>query len=106
VHAVVGIWTMDETRRDEQDRLLRDQIVPLAKGHPGFVCGYWMQDPETGKGHTTIVFADRESASKYKAMIQAGTRRAAQAGVISDILTIVEVVAEDQACACRGCVPA
>lgn len=94
MHAVVGIWTMDEARRDEQNRLLHEEIVPLVKSQPGFVSGYWMHDPETGKNHTAVIFDSRESADGFKALVESGTRRAAQAGVTSDILTTVEIVAE------------
>jgi hypothetical protein len=93
MHAVVGIWTMDEDRRDEQNRLLHEEIVPLVRSQPGFVSGYWMHDPETGKNHTAIIFDSRESASGFKALVEGGTQRAAQAGVTSDILTTVEVLA-------------
>lgn len=93
MHAVVGIWTMDESRRDEQQRLLHEEIVPLVASQPGFLSGYWMHDAETGKSHTTVVFDSQESASGFKALVEGRTRRAAQAGVTSDILTTVEVVA-------------
>lgn len=94
MHAVVGIWSMQEARRDEQDRLLHEQIVPLTEGQPGFVCGYWMHDPETGKGHTAIIFDGPESAGRFKELVESGTRGAALLGVTSDILTTVEVVAD------------
>jgi hypothetical protein len=94
MHAVVGIWTMDEARYDEQTHLLHNEIVPLVKSQPGFVSGYWMHDPETGKSHTAIIFHSREAASGFKTLVEEGTQRAAQAGVTSDFLTTVEVVAD------------
>jgi hypothetical protein len=97
MHAVVGIWTVDEHRRDEQNRLLRDEVVPLAKGQPGFVCGFWMHDPESGKGHTTIIFDSRELATDFKTLVESRSQRAAQVGVTSDILGTVEVVADAHA---------
>lgn len=96
MHAVVGIWTMDEHHRDEQNRLLDEEVVPLAKGQPGFVCGFWMHDPETGKGHTTIIFDSRESATDFKTLVQSRSQRAAQVGVTSEILATVKVVADAQ----------
>jgi hypothetical protein len=96
MHAVVGIWTVDETRTDEQRRLLHDHVIPLVEAQPGFVSGYWMHDAETGKSHTTVIFTDRRSAGGVKALVERGTRRAAQAGVTSDILTTVEVLADVQ----------
>jgi hypothetical protein len=62
--------------------------------NPGFVSGHWMHDPETGKSHTTVIFTDRQSAGGFKALVERTTRRAAQAGVSSDILTTVEVLAD------------
>jgi hypothetical protein len=97
MQAVVGIWTMDELHRDEQNRLLHEEVVPLAKGQPGFVCGFWMHDPETGKGHTTIIFDSRKSATDFKTLVESRSQRAAQVGVTSDILTAVEVVADAHA---------
>lgn len=97
MHAVVGIWTRDEQHRDEQNRLLHEEAVPLAKGHPGFVCGFWMHDPETGKGHTTTIFDSRESARDFKTLVESRSQRAAQVGVTSDILATVEVVADAHA---------
>jgi hypothetical protein len=49
MHAVVGIWTMDEARRDEQTHLLHNEIVPLVKTQPGFVSGHWMDDPRPAR---------------------------------------------------------
>jgi hypothetical protein len=96
MHAVVGIWTVDEARHDEQRRLLDEHVIPLVKTQPGFVSGYWMHDPETGKSHTTVIFTDRQAAGGFKALVERATKRAAQAGVTSDILTTVEVLADAQ----------
>lgn len=94
MHAVVGIWTTDETRRDEQNRTLNERIVPLVRSQPGFVSGYWMHDPETGKSHTAIIFDSHSSASRFKTLVASRTQLAAQDGVVNDILATVEVVAD------------
>jgi hypothetical protein len=94
MHAVVGIWTVDDGRRDEQNRALRQEVVPLTMAQHGFVCGYWMHDPETGKSHTTIVFDDEASAGAFKTFVEGRTRAAAQIGVTADILAMVEVIAD------------
>ena len=93
MYAVVGIWTVDETRQDEQRRLLHEEVVPLVSRRPGFVSGYWMHDPETGKSHTAVIFADRESAEDFKSLVERTVRRTALAGLTSDTLSAVEVVA-------------
>jgi hypothetical protein len=93
MHAVIGIWTVDPAWHDEQRRLLREKIVPLVTRQPGFVSGYWMRDPESGRSHTTVIFDGQESADAFKALVESGTRQAARVGVVSDILTTVEIVA-------------
>lgn len=92
MYAVVGIWTLDESLRDEQLRALRDEIVPLTSRTPGFLHGYWTHDPETGKAHTMIVFSSSEAAHNYKAQVSRRSQAAAQLGIISDILRTVDVV--------------
>lgn len=96
MYAVVGIWTMLEGLRAEQDQGLLAQIVPSTKAHPGFVSGVWMRDPETGKGHTTIVLADETSARAMKAAIEANRQAQARVGVTNDTLALVEVTAAVQ----------
>ena len=43
-----------------------------AKGRSGFVCGYWVRDPVTGKAHTTIVFNSRELPAASRRSFQSG----------------------------------
>ncbi len=40
MYAVVGIWMVDETRQEEQRRVLREEVVPLVTTRPGFVAGW------------------------------------------------------------------
>ncbi|GII31896.1 hypothetical protein [Planotetraspora mira] len=94
MHAVIGIWTVDPAWHDEQHRLLREEIIPLVTRQPGFLTGYWMHDPESGRSHTTAVFDDLESADRFKALVESGTRQAARVGVVSTVLTTVDVVAD------------
>src|SRR5262245_17525242 len=86
----IGICTDDEARQDEQRRLLHEKVVPLVSRQPGFVSGYWMHDPETGKSHTAVMFADRESAEDFKSFVEREVRRTALAGLTSDTLSAVE----------------
>jgi hypothetical protein len=48
---------------------------------------------EAAAGHTTVIFTDQRSAGGFKALAERGTKRTAQAGVTSEILTCVEVLA-------------
>ncbi|MGH3516816.1 MAG: hypothetical protein ACRDQ7_05255 [Haloechinothrix sp.] len=97
MHAVVGIWTAAESQREEQDRGLREQILPLVKAFPGFVAGYWMRDQETGKGYTTIVLDSAESARRFKALVVGNARAQAEVGITNDVLATVRVLAHEHA---------
>ncbi|MGI5240300.1 hypothetical protein [Dactylosporangium sp. CA-139066] len=90
MHAVVGIWSADESRLEEQRRALRDDVVPATAAQPGFVGGYWMRDAETGKVHTVAVFDTEPHARAFKDYV---TRAAALVGVTADVLAMVEVSA-------------
>jgi len=93
MYAVIGRWTVDQRLREEQDRELHDVIVPTVTAHPGFVAAYWTRDPETGRGHTTIVLETEESARAFKALVEGRRQRAADAGVTNDFLVITDVLA-------------
>ncbi len=94
MHAVVGVWARDAGQSEEQLRELRERIVPNIRRSPGFVAGYWMHDPATGKDHTLIVFETEDAARTCKAGVEQNSQRQAAVGVHRDVLTIVEVVAE------------
>ncbi|GAB3136330.1 hypothetical protein GCM10027161_16870 [Microbispora hainanensis] len=93
MHAVVGIWSADESRRAEQERALRADVVPGTAARPGFVSGYWMRDAQTGKMHTVAVFDTEPHARAFKDHIAQATRAAARIGVTVDVLAMVEVSA-------------
>lgn len=91
--AVMGIWTTDESRRDEQERGLRDEVIPIVTAQPGFVAGYWMRDPETGKGYTAVVLDSEAAATAFKALVVERAQEAAQVGLTNDVLAVTEVLA-------------
>ncbi|AWT41166.1 MULTISPECIES: hypothetical protein [Streptomyces] len=93
MHAVIGVWSMDESRHEEQMRTLRGRIVPEVSALPGLAAAYCAHDPETGKYHTTVVFADESSAAGFKQYLEGQSQAAAQAGVTADTLALAEVVA-------------
>jgi hypothetical protein len=84
---------MDPARRNEQDRGLYEMIIPLARSHPGFMAGYWMRDPESGKGHTTIVLDSEPSARAFKDTALGNARNQAKAGITNESLAVVELLA-------------
>jgi hypothetical protein len=61
------------TPTEERDRLLREQVIPIAKKQPGFVRGMWMRsaDGTTGIG---IVVLDTEANAKQAAQDMASQR--------------------------------
>jgi hypothetical protein len=97
MYAVVGIWTQDESQREQQDQGLHDQVIPIVQAHPGFVAGYWMRDPVSGKAYTTIVLDGEESANAFKALVTGRAQEAAQVGITNDVLAVAEVLAEARA---------
>lgn len=55
---------MDLAHREEQDRRLHEMVSPSVRDHSGFVAGYWMCDPHSGMGHSTIVLDSERSARR------------------------------------------
>ncbi len=93
MHAIVGIWSLDENQREVQEHAVHDEMLPLLKARPGFVSCYWMHDSQTGKGHATVVFDSEEHAADFKEVIASGASHAARAGAVGDILALVQVTA-------------
>ena len=93
MHAVVGIWTLDESRREEQDRVLREEIVPRVARTPGFVSGYWTYDPESGRAHSLVVFDSEVAAAGFRAGVERASQAAARVGVTGDVSSTVDVLA-------------
>jgi hypothetical protein len=87
---------MDPARREELDRGLTELIIPSIRSHPGFLAGYWMRDPESGKGHTTIVLETEPSARAFKDAVLGNAQNQARAGITNDSLAVVELLAEAQ----------
>jgi hypothetical protein len=95
MHAVVDVWDMGAGDWEEQQRALREEIVPMVRDAPGFVAGYWMADRAAAKTHATIVWADERSARRFEESIwgAAGRRSRDEAGVGSEPTTVLEVLA-------------
>jgi hypothetical protein len=96
MYALVGVWNLDPARHWGQDKRLQELIIPSIRSHPGFVAGYWMRDPESGKGHTTIVLDSEPSARAFKEIVLGNTQSQAKAGITNDSLAVVEMLAQAQ----------
>lgn len=69
MHAVFVKVRIDPARYDEAIQGLRENIVPGAKGAPGFVKGIWFGDTESG--HGVVVFESDAQAQQMAAMVTA-----------------------------------
>jgi hypothetical protein len=96
MYAVVGIWNIDPSLRDKQDQGLHELVIPSVRNHPGFVAGYWMRDPHSGKGHSTILLDSEHSAQALKESVLGNTQNQAKAGITTDSLAVVEILAQAQ----------
>jgi hypothetical protein len=93
MYAVVGKWRMDPAQREEQDRILNDQIVPMVKQAPGFVSGYWGRAADGVQAVSFVVFEDQAAADGFAATVESDPEDRARAGVEAGWLTITEIVA-------------
>ncbi len=94
MYAVVGSWTMETGRWEEQLQGLHEHIVPRARQIPGFVAGYWLGDPQTGRSQSLIVLEDEASARAFESFVRANPLNREQAGVEMESLTVAPVMAE------------
>ena len=60
MHAVVVRVTINDP--EPAMEMLRDQIVPMASGSPGFVAGYWSQSADRSNGMGVIIFEAEDTA--------------------------------------------
>ena len=93
MHAVVGVFDMDRALFAEQQRHLKERIVPMVAKSPGFVVGYWSYDHTTAKSHSYIVLESAEAATRFCEMVRGNTQQSAH-GVRVESLATVEVLAE------------
>ncbi len=62
MYALVVEVDVDTDRVEEALALLHGQVVPSVKAAPGFVAGYWMGTPESGKGLSVSVYESEQAA--------------------------------------------
>ena len=83
--AVVNVTISDQGAAAEE---LKERVVPMASGMPGFVAGYWVALPDS-KGMSVVVFDSEASAQALKDQVAAAPRRA----VTIDEVRVGEVIA-------------
>jgi hypothetical protein len=98
MHAVVGVFTHDPTRRAEQDVELHERIIPMVEQLTGLVSGYWSFDRVANTSHAHLVFDSAEAAEKLAAFVGSEPRRiqGKRAGVECRSLTVTEVIGHVQ----------
>lgn len=96
MHAVLGVWTADPARYDEQYAGLQSEVIPIVRDLPGFVQGLWMGDDGAGRSYTNLIF-DTEQHARDFTDFMATERQGAADGVGITLLedfAVVPVIAE------------
>lgn len=93
MHAMVGIFKMDPSLFEQQQKELNERIVPLVRHQPGFVSASWSYDRTAGRYYSYIVLESEDCAQKFTAFVRQQNAGPATGGVHLESLTVVEVVA-------------
>jgi hypothetical protein len=93
MYAVVGRWTMDPSRAEQQQAFLTERIVPSVRRAEGFVAGYWSRPAPDGVAYSFIVFADEDSAAAFAESVKRDPHDRRVTGVHGGALTIVQIAA-------------
>ncbi len=94
MYAVIAEFTMDRARDEEHRRALEEEVIPITRQVPGFVSGYWMNDPAGPKSYVLTVWDTEEKARAFIQVVEGRRPRGEQAGVGYESFTVVEVVGE------------
>jgi hypothetical protein len=92
VHGVVIDVTVIEGREDEAQGMLREAIVPRAKGHPGFAAGYWLRDLDGDILRSVHLYETEKDAQTAASEIAQGPPPGAP--VVLRSVTVYEVIAQ------------
>jgi hypothetical protein len=95
MYAVVGSWKMDAALKDQQERVLVEEIVPAVKAAPGFVAAYWCHSADWTDAVSFVTFDERAHAEQFAAYVQGDPHRRDDNGVSPGAtgLRVVEVTA-------------
>jgi hypothetical protein len=95
MYAVVGSWKMDAGLADQQQHVLKEDIVPAVKAAPGFVSAYWCHSADWTDAVSFVTFDDRAHAEQFASYVQSDPHGRDQNGVASGAegLRVVEVIA-------------
>ena len=62
MQAVVVHVKIDPNRRDEAERMLHEEVVPMVQQAPGLVNAYWLLSEDQAEGFSVIVFDGKDAA--------------------------------------------
>ncbi len=88
-HAVFLKGRIGSDRYDEAVKTLKENIVPMVKGAPGFVSGAWFGDTSTG--HGLVIFDTQEQAQQMASTAKSSDPEGAMQ---IDTATVYEVHAQ------------
>ncbi|MGB8385688.1 MAG: hypothetical protein WCG47_31355 [Dermatophilaceae bacterium] len=93
-HAVLAVWTLDNTNFDpiERDKVLITDVVPRVSTLPGFVEGRWNRSSDGVRAYNTVAFDDRAAAEEFVRYVRGDASAAAAAGVHLHSLEILDVI--------------
>jgi quinol monooxygenase YgiN len=63
MYAVMRHYEFDANRREEVDRKVREELVPIIRETAGFIAYYWLDTGE-GRGVSFSVFEDKAGAEE------------------------------------------
>jgi hypothetical protein len=92
MHALIVKVSLHDA--DTAQRELREEVVPMVSGAPGFIAGYWVRLSDE-QGTAMLVFESEEAARNARGNVSRGERTAAS---IDEVL-LGEVVAHAGAAA-------
>ena len=64
VHAIVVHVKIDPNRKDEAERMLHEDVVPMVKQAPGMKNAYWLLSEDETEGYSVILFEDKDAAQE------------------------------------------
>ena len=65
-HAIVSTVNLEGRSPEEAEKLLKEQIIPIVKGLPGFDRGVWLRTVDGSKGMGIIVFDSEDNATSAR----------------------------------------
>lgn len=91
MHAVVGMWEMDLSRKEGQDAALPG-IMEGVRSRPGFVHGYWTADvADPSINVSFVVWDSRDRAEEFRQSVLGNAAAQLRAGIRNKELRVVQV---------------